>query len=231
VALKQEWRQLGPVPEAKSEEIWQRFSRPINEFFAGQRERLRQINAINRENLRQKEEIIAQAERLAALEVWDEAALLALRGLERQWPEIGPAPKDKEGALQEDFKNIRAAFFSGQRDYFAKRCAGQLHNQRHKEILCLKLENILGLQAPEPGPAQQKILTLAEEMKLALELNFIYAGLRDDEERMTDELSRLKAEWYMTGSAPHGQEQLLAARFRRASEKYRPKARKGGGEE
>ena len=216
VGLKGEWRQIGPAPEEKNEEVWQRFSKIQNDFFTLQREQLRRHSVEQRRNLQRKEEILQQAEELAARNVWDTEAADALRELERQWQEIGPAPKSLEGPLRDEFKGLCGAFFTGRREYFAERATQWLDNQRRKEILCLHLEKVLGVTVPEEYQITGKVLTLAEEMKLAMEVNFTFSGARDDEQRISNEVNRLKAEWQKIGPAPRQQDQILRSRFRRA---------------
>lgn len=220
VLLKKEWGQIGPVSGAKSEAVRQRFSKSVNDFFALRQERLRQISVLERENLYRKDDLIKQAETLADLAVWDEAADETLRGLDRQWLEIGPSSTEMKAAFQEDFKGISEAFFGRQREYFVTRRKERLDNQRQKEILCLKLENLLRVKTSVPEQGLEKVLTLAEEMKLALECNFTYAGLRDDEQRLAEEVDRLEAEWRKIGPAPGGWNRIFADRFRYIMEKF-----------
>ncbi len=214
--LQRKWKEIGPVPQAKKEEIWQRFNKPCNEFFQARRERFKKIDEERLENLKKKMEMLQKAEELGVSANSKEVAE-QLSHLQEQWRETGPAPREEDSSLNEQFKASCDAFFEGRHQFFENLQQDRFENQKRKEALCFQLEKILGIDPPiQDSKNDKKALTLADEIKLALEINFALRGMGDDRRRKSDEVRRMQQEWKKIGPVPQDQEQLLWGRFRRA---------------
>ncbi len=92
--LQQQWKEIGPAPWDHEQILWDEFHGLCNAFFAKKRERYLEKTAVLEENLKKKEELCFQLERLAGTDTPTEA----------------PAT-DKDLDLAEQFKIAREANF------------------------------------------------------------------------------------------------------------------------
>jgi hypothetical protein len=219
--LQRRWKEIGPVPRAKSEEIWQQFHKTCDSFFKLRHQRIEKEQEERRLNQIRKEELLAQAEELAGGRETDKKATARLQELQKDWAGTEAAPREADKELNERFKSLCDAFFNGRRQYFAELKTQQLENRKQKESLCLRLENILGA-AHESGGAKSrnKGLSLAEELKQAMEDNFMLAGRRDDKKAVHEEVQRIEQNWRKIGPIPYDQVKPLATRFKKALDQY-----------
>ena len=167
----------------------------------------------------EKEELLARAEELAGRSK-DQETAAQLQQLQKEWFETGPAPREINKELNDRFKDLCDAFFADRRQYFIDLHSRQLENQKKKESLCLRLENILGLSY-QPGAGERgKALSLAEELKQAMEDNFMLAGRRHEKKDLSGEVKRIEQEWEKIGSVPPRQIRPLTERYRKALVAY-----------
>ena len=219
IELQQKWKEIGPVPPDQSEVVWQRFREPCDRFFAARQEQFEQEEEERRLNQEHKEEMLARAEELANRES-DKETTVQLQQLQKEWFEIGPAPREKNKELNDRFKGLCDAYFEGRRQFFTDLKAEQLENQKKKESLCLRLENILGL-SPKTGAGRPgKALSLAEELKQAMEDNFMLAGRREEQKGVSEEVKRIRQEWERIGPVPPKQIKPLRERYKKALDAY-----------
>ncbi len=217
--MRRQWQEIGPVPRGESDAIWQRFCRPADSFFkAGQQQR-EEENHNRRLNQDRKEKLLARAEELAGLGA-DNKTTARMEKLQNEWSESGSAPRNTDKELNQRFKALCDAFFGGHSQYFSDLKQEQFENQKKKESLCLRLENILGdTRNPESGDGG-RALSLAEELKQAMEDNFILAGRRNEKKTVDEEVGRIEQDWRNTGAAPYDQAGPLHKRFQDALDRY-----------
>ncbi|MCA1765180.1 MAG: DUF349 domain-containing protein [Desulfobulbaceae bacterium] len=140
--------------------------------------------------------------------------------LQNEWSETGSAPRGADKELNERFKALCDAFFGDRHQYFSDLKKEQFENQKKKESLCLRLENILGAaRKPESG-GRARALSLAEELKQAMEDNFILAGRRNEKKTVGEEVGRIEQDWRNTGAVPYDQAGPLNKRFQDALDRY-----------
>lgn len=103
--LQDEWKKIGPVPRRLSDKIWKRFRAACDEFFKAKNEYFSNINSIEDENLKKKEEML---ERVKNQEFGNNKAenLEIIKSLQREWMEIGHVPFEHKNRLSNDFRNI-----------------------------------------------------------------------------------------------------------------------------
>jgi len=214
VELQQQWKEIGPVPEEQREPLWLRFNTPCDEFFADRHRHFEEAEKGRRLNLAKKEELLQRAEEQAA-QGNNRQTAEALQAIQKEWQQVGQAPKEIERELNQRFKELCHAFFEGRRQHFADLENERLENQRKKESLCLRLENLVGAATPAAQPANQA-LNLAEQLKMAMENNFMLAGRRDEKASVQSEVKRLQEEWKKIGPADRKYEAALQVRFHQA---------------
>ena len=217
--LQQQWKEIGPVPREQSEVIWQRFREPCDLFFAARQQQFEKEDEQRGLNQSQKEELLAKAEDLASQST-DKKTALQLQELQKEWFDIGPAPREINKELNDSFKSLCDAFFEDRRQYFTDLKNQQFDNQKKKESLCLLLENILGPSYKSGVKGYEKVLSLAEELKQAMEDNFMLAGRRKEKNGMSDEVKRIEQDWEKIGPVPYKQVKPLTERYKKALNVY-----------
>lgn len=108
--LQREWKDIGPVPRKKSDAIWKRFRAACDKFFERRKPHLDELMAERNQNLAAKIALCEKAEALAESTDWKEASM-TLRDLQREWRNIGPAPRKEAAEVQKRFKAACDTFF------------------------------------------------------------------------------------------------------------------------
>ena len=119
-ALQAEWKTIGPAPKEHHESIWERFRAAADAFFERRKEHFGQTEKEQKENLRRKQALADQAERLST-SLDFKATTEALKALQAEWRTIGPVPRDKADALWERFRGANDRFFARRSAYFEQR--------------------------------------------------------------------------------------------------------------
>lgn len=142
--LHDRWREIGPVPLDKKDEIWARFKEAttkINkrhqEYFEGLKEQLKK-------NYEAKSELCEKAEMLTQLQLkspkeW-EVKSNELIELQQIWKTIGFAPKKDNNLIYDRFRAACDNFFNHKREFFKSFKKDQQENLRLKTELCLQAE-------------------------------------------------------------------------------------------
>ncbi|MCK4840077.1 MAG: DUF349 domain-containing protein [Desulfobulbaceae bacterium] len=222
--MQQQWQEIGPVPRDQSEAIWQRFQGPCDSFFKARLQQVKKEEKKRRLNQIRKEELLAQAVELACQEK-DKKITEQLQELQKDWAETGSAPREIDKKLDGRFQDLCDAFFAGRHQYFADLKEQHLANQKKKESLCLRLENILGTAHKSVVKGRGKALSLAEELKQAMQDNFMLAGRRNEKKSIDEEIKRIEQDWQNIGSVPYKQVRPLTERFEKSLDSYYKKQR------
>jgi hypothetical protein len=128
----QEWRRLSPVDRAVGRALQE-------EFDAAMRRIQTRLDAWHTQNASEKASLILQAQRLAAKEDARDG-VEGVKRLQLMWKEVGPARRDQERALWEDFRAHCDAIFQ-RRDQAHAQYAAQLEaNQARAALLCEEVE-------------------------------------------------------------------------------------------
>ncbi|MBR2873473.1 MAG: DUF349 domain-containing protein, partial [Lentisphaeria bacterium] len=117
--LRDKWKQLGPVPKEKTEEINARYlectrqlQRKVDEFFTNRRKERKQA-------VIDKQALIAEAEKISTSTEWNVTAA-AFKALRAKWATIPRAGSD-ENARYQQFRAAADTFFNARSAYFAER--------------------------------------------------------------------------------------------------------------
>ncbi|MBU0676276.1 MAG: DUF349 domain-containing protein [Proteobacteria bacterium] len=218
--LQQQWKEIGPVPHDLQESLWQRFRAPCDVIFSALQQQYEVEDEERSSNQTIKESLLQQAEELVEKNLDDKETAEDLKALQQKWQETGPAPREHDGGLNRQFRAICNAFFEGRRQQFAELRTERNENLKKKEILCLRLENIVGSSIKSGGGGRGKALTLAEELKQAMEDNFILAGRRDEKNGLDEDVKKISQDWQKIGAVPREQEQHLNKRYKSAMDRY-----------
>jgi len=103
IALQQEWKKIGPVPNKFSDKIWKRFRAACDEFFLRKSQHISNLEGTQEENLRLKKELINK------IKTFDYSSnnnenLRIINEFQRQWMEIGHVPIKLKDKLQAEYR-------------------------------------------------------------------------------------------------------------------------------
>ncbi|MEN8136264.1 MAG: DUF349 domain-containing protein [Thermodesulfobacteriota bacterium] len=217
--MQQLWQEIGPVPREQSEAVRQRFQKPCDAFFKARQRQVEKEEKEQHLNQTHKEELMAQAVELA-YHGKNKKITTQLKKLQKDWSATGFAPQEVDKKLDDRFQDLCDAFFTDNKQYFEELTSQYLANQKKKESLCLRLENILGITNKSTARSRDKALSLAEELKQAMEDNFMLAGRRNEKQAIDEEIKKIEQEWQNAGPVPQKQIRPLTARFTKALDVY-----------
>jgi hypothetical protein len=138
-ALQAAWKSIGPVPQERSQELWQRFRKAGNAFFERLQEHRKELSQGSEENLQRKEELCVKAEELSTSTDWKGAAE-AIKVLQAEWKAVGPAPREQADAVWKRFRKAADVFFERRKEHSDKLRKEQEENLRRKEALVARAE-------------------------------------------------------------------------------------------
>ncbi|MCK9219647.1 MAG: DUF349 domain-containing protein [Bacteroidales bacterium] len=187
----EEWKEIGPVPADKKDEIWERFKTATDKINDRRREHYSLIEGDQLKNLETKTALCEQAEETLNLpnetiKSWQENTN-KINDLLKIWKTIGPVPQQVNAEIWDRFKSSLDSFFSIKKEYFDKLKEQQLHNYNLKVELCMQ----------------------AEALKSS-----------SDWKKTTNELIRLQGEWKKIGPVPKKHSDKIWKRFRAACDDF-----------
>ncbi len=145
--LVDEWKATGRVDQATESELWRRFSAARNQFSKRRKAHFAEVERRREQSQQRKEELLAEAERLADSTDWGPTAG-RFRELMRSWKAAGAAPRGVEEELWRRFRTAQDTFFQARSAAFAERDAQLSANQRAKEQLLAEAEQLLPVRNP-----------------------------------------------------------------------------------
>ncbi|MFO0579881.1 MAG: DUF349 domain-containing protein [Polyangia bacterium] len=167
--LQADWKALGPVPGAQREQaeaLWTRFKAACDAFFEKRKGHYAELDEDRAQNQRKKEELCIRVERLAIAPSADlKAAAEQIKRYQAEWKEIGPAPKEHNDELWQRFRKACDAFFDKRKAAFAAQEGERLANQKKKEALCEKAEELARREDANQDAVESELKQLGAEWK------------------------------------------------------------------
>ncbi len=187
----EQWREIGPVPREKKEDLWARFKEATSLINKRHQAYFENLKDQLQKNLEAKTELCEKAEALSHEELhspkeW-EAKSKELIELQTIWKTIGFAPKKDNNRIYDRFRIACDAFFNGKRQFFKSYKSEQSQNFQLKTELCIQ----------------------AEGMKDST-----------DWKRTTDEFIKIQKKWKEIGPVPRKQSDVIWKRFRSACDAF-----------
>lgn len=144
-ALQARWKDVGPVPIANTKDVWDTYQHFVEKFYDYVKinNELRDLDF--RKNLEQKTLLCAKAEEL----LLDANALSAFRKLQKlheEWRESGPVAREHREHVWERFKAATSEINKRHQAYFEGQKEVQKKNLDEKTVLCIKVEEIVGVE-------------------------------------------------------------------------------------
>ena len=189
--LHEAWKETGPVPNDKKEEIWDRFKAATEKLNKRRQEYYEGLRDEQQKNLAAKLVLCEKAEQLASQSPesprhWQDLTN-QINELFKMWKTIGFAPKKINNEVWTRFRTALDTFFSNKKEFFQKFKENQTENYNQKLNLCLQ----------------------AEALKEST-----------DWRRTTDELIALQHEWKKIGTVPSKFSDKIWKRFRAACDEF-----------
>lgn len=187
----EEWKEIGPVPADKKDEIWERFKTATDKINDRRREHYALIEEDQKKNLDTKIALCEQAEEVLnlkndSIKEWQDNTN-KVNDFLKIWKSIGPVPQKVNHEIWTRFKTSLDNFFAAKKEYFDKLKEQQMHNYNLKVELCMQ----------------------AESLKSST-----------DWKKTTNELIRLQGEWKKIGPVPKKHSDKIWKRFRAACDEF-----------
>lgn len=142
----EEWRETGPVPSDKKDEIWERFKAATAKINQKHQEYFEKKKLEQKKNLDAKTALCEKAEEISLVSFdthrdWDEKSR-ELVELQKVWKTLGFAPKKENNKIYDRFRAACDKFFINKREFYSKNKDIQQTNLQMKIDLCLEAETI-----------------------------------------------------------------------------------------
>lgn len=183
--LHAEYKNIGPVPQEKSEPMWERLKQATDKVRARRDEFMKEYQVILDGNLEIKKSIVEQvtpfAEKVSeSISDWKDWTKEVL-DLQTKWKSVGPSAREENNQTSNQFWGLSRQFFNAKKAYFAKLDGEREANLEKKKALCAKVD----------------ALKDAEDFKSTAE-----------------EIKSIQAEWKTIGRAPKAQNESIYQEFR-----------------
>jgi len=109
--LMEEWKKTGRVPQAKSDELWKRFTDAQEVFFDAKRKHSDAVKEDLNNNYNLKKALLERAQKLQYSNHWSDTTT-QLNELLDEWKKIGPVPRIHSEQMWEDLNAARKNFFA-----------------------------------------------------------------------------------------------------------------------
>lgn len=140
-ALQTEWKTIGPAPQNKSRELWDRFKAACDGIYERVKVARSRATEEMMANLARKEALCERVEALAESSDWDKTAE-EIKQLQREWREIGPVPRKRSDAVWKRFRAACDRFFERRKPHLDEMLAERTQNLERKLALCEEAEQL-----------------------------------------------------------------------------------------
>lgn len=162
-----EWKEIGPVPQDKKDEIWERFKNTTDKVNQIRREHYAQLEEEQKANYEAKAAICVKMEEIVNEPVNSINAYQKksneVNELFKMWKGIGPVQKKQSDEIWNRFKTLMNTFFEAKKDFFSKLKMQQMENYNKKLQICVEVENLV--DSTEWRKTTDRIKKLQEEWK------------------------------------------------------------------
>ncbi len=141
-----EWRDIGPVAQDKTEEIWERFRSATEKVNQRRKEHYSHLKEEQQNNYLAKVALCERAEEIVNSVVENEEGWRAkteqLTELQNTWKTIGYTLKEHNDAIWERFRGAMNSFYESKKEFYGKINEELLTNYNKKLNLCVQAEAI-----------------------------------------------------------------------------------------
>ena len=186
-----EWKEIGPVPQEKRDEIWERFKSTTDKINQIRRDHYAKIEEEQKANYDAKVAICEKMEEIVNEPVNSINAYQKksneVNELFKLWKQVGPIHKKQSDETWNRFKGSMNSFFDSKKEFFSKLKVQQMENYNKKLQICVEVENLVD----------------STEWK-----------------KTTDYIKKLQEEWKNIGPVPKRHSDKIWKRFRTACDAF-----------
>jgi len=144
--LHTQWREIGPVPTDKKDELWERFKQATAKINKTHQDYFEELKKEQANNLKAKSLLCEKVDEILATEhsgpkAWEDSSAEIIE-LQRLWKLIGFAPKKENNKIYARFRKACDAFFDAKRQFYSKNKEGEEVNLQLKTELCMQAESL-----------------------------------------------------------------------------------------
>lgn len=162
-----QWREAGPVPRSRNEELWKRFKEASDSVYRRRDEHMVALDEQRNKNLELKSALCEEAEKAAAA---DYPSMKDFREgdkvfaeLDKKWRAIGRVPKEQNDLIWNRFRDARKAFHARRNAESHKADAGLQENLRKKQTLLNQVKELSN--STDWKNSAQKIIRIQNDWK------------------------------------------------------------------
>ncbi len=161
------WKQIGPVPKDKKDEIWERFQAALDKIKENYRGSIESQKQRRESNLEAKKAIIDKMKQILSEEItthdlWQKKTS-EVQDLFNVWRSIGPVPQEFNESIWKEFKSLVDKFYQDKKEYYEILKTEWQENYNKKLSIVKQAENLVNSNNWKQDT--QTILKLQEEWK------------------------------------------------------------------
>lgn len=138
IAIQEEWKTIGPVPEKFAKDLSKEFWGYCKGFFNTKRSFFKKLDAQRDENLKLKEALCEKVEALKESTDFD-AVADEIKKCQEEWRKIGQVPRKHNDAIYNRFRTACDHFFDRRREQRKGQDAEFEENLKAKEQICTSI--------------------------------------------------------------------------------------------
>lgn len=225
IALQEEWKKLGFASRKVNNELFARFRKSCDEFFAKKAEFFKQMKDELAANLAKKIELCEKAEALKDSTEWKKTTD-ALVALQKEWKTVGPVVKKHSDAVWKRFIAACDAFFEEKKKQNVNIHSVEHENLKLKKDIVAQINAILEAEETDDAPAKVRELMkkwqevghvpykekdkIYAEYKAAIDKAFEQLDMKANKVRMANFANSIK-QMNDAGKVYHERERLVRA--------------------
>jgi hypothetical protein len=144
--LHDEWKDTGPVPADKKDEIWERFKAVSDKINVNRKDYYESLHGEQEANFQTKTALCEKMEQIIAAEIitpqdWKEKTE-QVDELEKLWKSVGQAPVKLNDEVWARFKAAVNGFYNIKKEFFSELKDNQINNYNQKVNICIEAESL-----------------------------------------------------------------------------------------
>lgn len=225
IGLQEEWKKLGFASRKVNTELFARFRKSCDEFFAKKAEFFKRMKDELAANLAKKIELCEKAEALKDSTEWKKTTD-ALIALQKEWKTVGPVVKKHSDAVWKRFIAACDAFFEEKKKQNVNVHSVEHENLKQKKDIIAQINSILENKETEDAPNKVRELMkkwqevghvpykekdkVYAEYKAAIDKAFEHLDMKAKKARMANFANSIN-QMSDTGKVYHERERLVRA--------------------
>jgi len=153
--LQAAWKEVGPVPQKRGQELWDEFKAACDQVYAKVKEVRAQLGEERKGNFEAKKALCERVEEIQDSTDWATTAE-EIKRLQAEWKRIGPVPRKHADALWKRFRGACDHFFERRKPHLEQAMGEQQKNLERKQALCEEAEALAESTDWREAPDQLK---------------------------------------------------------------------------